>query len=193
MVGKSNTERTNSSSYNIKNLSRHDLSSNYNHINLNKNNFNRTYTNKVNGIYGLNNLIRLNFKVTDNNEIKNFSMFNNFTKNNINNKNTNKKLSNQTIDHNKSKNNVTGDPVKCIEDRKKSENKKLFYETYNRKTLLNLHKEDVNNLSNFSTIDNPCEFNFSKKRGSIENFNSLKRKKHFVNYFLKIAQYKSRR
>lgn len=185
MVGKSNTERTDSSSYNIKKISRHNLNSNYNHINLNKNNFNKTFLNKTHGIQNQNNLIRFDFKVI-NNEMKNFSMFENFAKNDINNKSTHKKLSNQTIDYNKSKNNITGDPVKCVEDRKKSQNKKLFQETYNRKSLLNLHKEDMNNLSSFNTIDNPCEFNFSKKRGTIENFNSLKHKKHFVIFYFLI-------
>lgn len=193
MVGQSNTEKTNSSSYNIKKISRHNLSSNYNHTNLNKNNFNRTSTNKTNGVPNTTNMLRFDFKLI-NNEIKNFSMFENFAKSDINNKSSNKKLTYQTIEYNKSKNNITGDPIKCIEDRKKSENKKLFYETYNKKTLLNLQRENVNDLSVFNTIDNPCEFNFSKKRGTIENFNSLKRKKHFVkNYFIILVEYKPRR
>ena len=192
MVGNNNPERTISSSNNIKKISRHNLSSNYNHTNLNKNNFNRNFTNKTNGVHNPNNLIRFDFKVT-NNEIKNFSMFENFAKNDIDNKKNHKKLSNQTIDHNKSKNNITGDPVKCVEDKKKTQNKKLFYETYNRKTLLNLYREDVNNSSTMNTIDNPCEFNFSRTRGIIENFNSLKRKKHFVKYYLNLVQYNPRR
>ncbi len=192
MVG--NTERTNSSNYNIKKISRHNLSSNYNHTNLNKNNFKKTFINKTKEVlHDSNNLIRFDFKVT-NNEMKNFSMFENFAKSDINNKNTNKKQSNQTIDFNKSKNNITGDPVKCVEDRKKSENKKLFYETYNRKTLLNLFKKDDRNYSSFNTIDNPCEFNFSKTRGTIENFNNLTRKKHFVKYFFNfLDKHKPRR
>lgn len=193
MVVKSNSERNHSSNYNIKKISKHNISSNYNHTNLNKNNFNKLFNTQVNQGLGNNNLNKFNFKVTNKNEIKNFSMFENFLKNDIINKNTNKKLSCQTLDYNKSKNNITGEPIKCIEDRKKSEVKKHYYETCNQKTVLNLHKENPNNITNLITLDNPCEFNFPKTRGNIKNFNCLKRKKHFVNNFFIIDKYQSGR
>jgi len=77
MVG-SNTYRSNSSNYNIKNISRHNIKSNQ--TNINKSYMNQTITN---------NLIKFDFKTT-NNELKNFSLYENFIKNDILNKHTNK-------------------------------------------------------------------------------------------------------
>jgi len=79
-----------------------------------------------------------------------------------------------------------------MEDRKKLENKKLYYNNYNKKTLANLYKEEKINENDFKTIDNPCVFNYSKTRGNIENFNNLKRKKHFVKIFYNLVHHNSR-
>ncbi len=163
MIENKNNQKRRNSSYEIKNLFKH-TNNNYAYYNLDNNIINKNISSS--------NLNNFNFKLC-NKEIKNFTMYENFAKCDINNKKTNKRILNQPVDLSLNINKTTGEAVKLIDDKK---NLKV-----NRKNLTSpLKVENQDKNGGMTYADNPCVYNYLKTRGKIEQFNILKRKKHFV-------------
>lgn len=151
-------------------------------INNKNNTITRPFSSKFKSDIANSKLIKFDFKVK-NNSVANFNEFENFRINDISNKQTNKKILFGTIDHNKSKNNITGGLDKCVVDNKKSKEKKHYYEASKPNTPFSLHVDNLKDQNFNDQIVNPCLFNFTV-RGKVEDFKALKKKKHFVNFYI---------
>lgn len=129
---------------------------------------NKTYFSNPN-----NNLIKFDFKTTNIN-LKIFSEFENLAKNDIQNKNTKRKIGENTISLFKSNINITGiDKSYLNQDFNKSSCKKLFHNVYNKKT--DIYKGIVE--SNISYNEN--------RKNNPENLHFFKTKKHYVKIIIK--------
>lgn len=160
--------------YNIKNY--------FNTTNREKSTFYKTFKTTSKFSKEKSELIKFDFKKSVF-EAKNFDQYNIFLANDVQNKSTNKKLMAQTIDYNKSKNNITGgNQEKLTKDIFKITAKKLKKDKNSSISYLNAKANytDYPNGSKFT--DNPCYFTYNSQRGNIKNFTNLTRRRHYVKY-----------
>jgi len=171
--------------YNIKNY--------FNVTTRSKNTFSKTFKTTSKFSKENSDLIKFDFKRSVF-EAKNFHQYDMFLSNDVQNRSTSKKLMAQTFNYNKSKNNIMGEnPQKLSEDFFKNTSKKLKIDKNSSKILLNgkanytiennkynnananINDKDINKYN-----DNPCYFTYNSKRGNIQNFTNLTRRRHYV-------------